>query len=139
MAWFARCHYGHIHGSAVLWWTEPSLSTDSGSLPASGLAEAAARHVGTAAVHACCGRSGDGNAQSLVCGQCYWHFVVYVCCVPSVGADNACQSGELSILPCMNPLKGISLISTLNITINLSYSVNYYSLVMLLCKQSKVK
>ena len=90
MAWTAWRYYSRIHSAAVLWWTEPALSTDGTALYPSGLPEAAPRHIGAASVHTCCWHAGDRHAQPLVCGHRDWHFVVYVCSVSDVDTDSAC-------------------------------------------------
>lgn len=89
MAWAAWCHYGCVHGAAVLWWTESPLPTDSSALHASDLIEAAPRYIGTAAVHAGCCHTDNRHAQPLVCSCCNRHFVVYVCRVSSLNTDYA--------------------------------------------------
>ena len=101
MAWTAWCHHSRVHNAAVLWWTKPSLPTDSRPLHASDLTETASRHIGTDAVHNGRCHTDYRHAQPLVCSCCYRHFVVYVCCVSSVNTDYACESGELSLLLCL--------------------------------------
>jgi len=89
VAWSARCNHCCVHGAAVLWRSESSVSTDGTSLLPSDLTETAACHVGTAAVQSCSSIAGIRHAQQLVHGQCNWHFVVHVCCLSIDDADNA--------------------------------------------------
>ena len=62
VAWTAWCCHRRVHDAAVLWRTEPSLSTDSSAIHPSRLAEAASCHVGSAAFHPGRCHAGDWHA-----------------------------------------------------------------------------